>query len=236
MLKVENVFVGYHKDINILQGVSLEVRKAQLSSVIGPNGVGKSTLLKAVCGFIRPNKGKVFYEGEDITGMNPHAAPVKGLTYIPQRRSVFPYLTVEENLEMGAWTFKRDRARIKRKLDENYTRFPNLADRRKANAGLLSGGEQRMVELGRSLMADPRLLLVDEPTAGLAPLFARAIRNELVELKAEGKAILLVEQNIRDAIAIADYVYVLDLGKNKVEGTQDRFATDLKDLVKAWLF
>jgi branched-chain amino acid transport system ATP-binding protein len=236
MLKVEKVFVGYHRDINILQGVSLKVRKAQLSSVLGPNGVGKSTLLKAICGFIRPNKGKVFYEDEDITGMNPYSAPAKGLTYIPQRRNVFPYLTVEENMEMGAWTFKRDKARIRRKLEENYARFPNLTGKRKRKAGLLSGGEQRMVELGRSLMTDPRLLLVDEPTAGLAPIFAKDIRNKLVELKSEGKAILLVEQNIRDAIAIADYVYVLDLGKNRAEGTQDEFATDLKDLVKAWLF
>jgi len=236
MLKVENVFVGYHKDINILQGVSIEVGKAQLISVIGPNGVGKSTLLKAVSGFIRPNRGKVFYEGEDITGMNPYMAPARGLTYIPQRRSVFPYLTIEENLMMGAWTFRRDKVRIRRKLEENYARFPNLSEKRKAMAGFLSGGEQRMVELGRSLMADPRLLLVDEPTAGLAPIFARAIRNKLVELKGEGKSILLVEQNIRDAIAIADYVFVLDLGKNKAEGTQEQFATDLKDLVKAWLF
>jgi branched-chain amino acid transport system ATP-binding protein len=158
------------------------------------------------------------------------------LTYIPQRRSVFPYLTIEENLMMGAWTFRRDKVRIRKKLEENYARFPNLSEKRKALAGFLSGGEQRMVELGRSLMADPQLLLVDEPTAGLAPIFARSIRNKLVELKQEGKSILLVEQNIRDAIAIADYVFVLDLGKNKAEGTQEQFATDLKDLVKAWLF
>jgi branched-chain amino acid transport system ATP-binding protein len=236
MLKVENVFVGYHRDINILQGVSVAVGKAQLVSVIGPNGVGKSTLLKAVSGFIRPNRGRVFYEGKDITGMSPHTAPAKGLTYIPQRRSVFPYLTIEENLMMGAWTFRRDKVRIRKKLDENYARFPNLSEKRKALAGFLSGGEQRMVELGRSLMADPRLLLVDEPTAGLAPIFARSIRNKLVELKEEGKSILLVEQNIRDAIAIADYVFVLDLGKNKAQGSREVFATDLKDLVKAWLF
>ncbi len=236
MLKVQNLFVGYHKDIHILQGVSIEVRKAQLTSVIGPNGVGKSTLLKAICGFIRPDRGAVFYEDTDITGMDPYTAPEKGLTYIPQRRSVFPYLTIEENLEMGAWSFRRDKARIRRRIEENYDRFPNLAEKRKQMAGFLSGGEQRMVELGRSLMAEPRLLLVDEPTAGLAPIFARGIRNKLVELKKEGKAILLVEQNIRDAIAIADYVFVLDMGKNKAEGTRDRFATDLKDLVKAWLF
>ncbi len=236
MLKVEEVFVGYYKDINVLQGVSIEAERAQITSIIGPNGVGKSTLLKAIYGFLKPNKGRILLDGEEITGMPPHIAPKKGLAYIPQRRNVFPYLSVEENLEMGAWTFKRDKARIRKKLEENYERFPNLAQKRRVKAGFLSGGEQRMVELGRALMADPQLLLVDEPTAGLAPKFASQIRDKLVELRGEGKAIVLVEQNIREAIRIADYVYVLDLGRNKVEGTRERFAADLKDLMKEWLF
>ncbi len=236
MLAVEEVFVGYYRDINILQGVSVKAEEAQITSIIGPNGVGKSTLLKAIYGFLKPNKGRVLYDGKNITGMDPYTAPEKGLAYIPQRRNVFPYLSVEENMEMGGWIFKRDKPRIRRKLEENYERFPNLAAKRRTKADHLSGGEQRMVELGRALMADPRLLLVDEPTAGLAPLFAKEIRKKLEELKGEGKAIVLVEQNIREAIGIADYVYVLDLGRNKVEGSQDEFATDLKDLVKDWLF
>jgi branched-chain amino acid transport system ATP-binding protein len=236
MLRVEEVFVGYYKDINILQGVSIKAEGAQVTSIIGPNGVGKSTLLKAIYGFLKPNKGRILCNGDDITGMNPYTAPGKGLAYIPQRRNVFPYLSVEENMEMGGWTFKRDKTRIRQKLEENYERFPNLAEKRRVKAGFLSGGEQRMVELGRALMVDPNLLLVDEPTAGLAPKFARLIRDKLAELKEEGKAIALVEQNIREAIGLADYVYVLDLGKNKVEGSRDEFATDLKDLVKEWLF
>ncbi len=236
MLTVEEVFVGYYKDINILQGVSIKAEEARITSIIGPNGVGKSTLLKAIYGFLKPNKGRILYNGENVTGMDPYTASEKGLAYIPQRRNVFPYLSVEENMEMGGWTFKRDKARIKRKLEENYERFPNLAAKRRTKADHLSGGEQRMVELGRALMADPHLLLVDEPTAGLAPKFAKEIRNKLGELKEGGKAIVLVEQNIREAIGIADYVYVLDLGRNKVEGSQDEFATDLKDLVKDWLF
>lgn len=236
MLAVEEVFVGYYKDINILQGVSIKAEGAQITSIIGPNGVGKSTLFRAIYGFLRPNKGRILYEDENITGMDPYTASKKGLAYIPQRRNVFPYLTVEENMEMGAWTFRRDKARIKQKLEENYERFPDLETMRRRKAAFLSGGEQRMVELGRALMADPQLLLVDEPTAGLAPLFAKEIRNKLVELKEENKAIILVEQNIREAIGIADYVYVLDLGRNKVEGSQEEFATDLKDLVKDWLF
>jgi branched-chain amino acid transport system ATP-binding protein len=236
MLKVEEVFVGYYRDINVLQGVSIKAEGAQITSIIGPNGVGKSTLLKAIYGFLKPNKGRILYNGDDITGMDPYTASGKGLAYIPQRRNVFPYLSVEENMEMGGWTFKRDRARIRKKLEENYERFPNLAEKRRVKAGFLSGGEQRMVELGRALMVDPKLLLVDEPTAGLAPKFARLIRDKLAELRGEGKAIVLVEQNIREAIRMADYVYVLDLGRNKAEGSQEEFATDLKDLVKDWLF
>ena len=236
MLKIEKLYVGYYADINILQGVSIKVDEAKITSVIGPNGVGKSTLLKAVYGFLKPNKGKILYKDEDITGMEPYTASKRGLTYIPQRRNVFPYLSVEENMEMGGWTFRRNKDRIKRKLQENYNRFPNLAAKRKAKAETLSGGEQRMVELGRALMVDPQLLLVDEPTAGLAPKFAKQIRKKLEELKGEGKTIILVEQNIREAIGISDYVYVLDLGRNKAEGSREQFATDLKDLVKDWLF
>jgi branched-chain amino acid transport system ATP-binding protein len=236
LLAVEQVYVGYFKDINILQGVSIKASGAQITSIIGPNGVGKSTLFKAVYGFLKPNKGRILYENQDLTGINPYSASRRGLAYIPQRRNVFPYLSVEENMEMGAWTFRSDKDRIKHKLEENYERFPGLVAMRRRKAAFLSGGEQRMVELGRALMADPKLLLVDEPTAGLAPIFARQIRNKLVDLKEEGKAIILVEQNIREAIEIADYVYVLDLGRNKVEGSQDEFATDLKHLVKDWLF
>jgi len=236
MLKVEEVFIGYYKEINILQGVSVKAEGAQITSIIGPNGVGKSTLLKAIYGFLKPNRGRILYKGDDITEMNPYAAPGKGLAYIPQRRNVFPYLSVEENMEMGGWTFKRDKARIKEKLEENYERFPNLAEKRRVKAGFLSGGEQRMVELSRALMIDPDLLLVDEPTAGLAPKFAGQIRDKLVELREEGKAIILVEQNIREAIGIADYVYVLDLGRNKLEGPPEEFTKDLKDMVKEWLF
>lgn len=236
MLTVEAVYVGYFKDINILQGVSMKAKGAQITSIIGPNGVGKSTLLKAIYGFLKPHKGSILFDGGNITGMDPYRASEKGLAYIPQRRNVFPYLSVEENMEMGGWTFKRDKARIRLKLKESYDRFPNLAEKRRRKADFLSGGEQRMVELGRALMADPRLLLVDEPTAGLAPKFAKDIREKLVELKEEGKAIILVEQNIREAIEIADYVYVLDLGRNKVEGSKSEFATDLKNLVKDWLF
>ncbi len=236
MLSVEEVYAGYYRDINVLQGVSLRAEAQQITTIIGPNGVGKSTLLKTIYGFLKPNRGRIAFHEEDITGIAPYQALVKGLAYIPQRRNVFRYMTVEENLVMGAWTFRRDKARIQRKLAENYERFPNLARKRKVKAGFLSGGEQRMVELGRALMSDPKLLLVDEPTAGLAPKFAKMIRDHLVDLKNEGKAVVLVEQNIREAIRIADYVYVLDLGRNKEEGPREKFLVDLKELMRDWLF
>ena len=126
MLAIKALFVGYYKDINILQGVNLNAEATQITSIIGPNGVGKSTLLKAVYGFLKPNSGKIFYEGRDITGMDPYRAAQKGLAYIPQRRNVFPYLSVTENMEMGGWTYKRDKQRMREKLEENFNRFPNL--------------------------------------------------------------------------------------------------------------
>jgi branched-chain amino acid transport system ATP-binding protein len=152
----------------------------------------------------------------------------QGVSYIPQQPGIFRWMSVEENLEMGAWTFKQDKARIKRKLEENYERFPLLKDRRKSPAGELSGGMQRMVEVGRTLMTDPKVILVDEPTAGLAKLLAEEIYQMLADLRdRDGMTIILVDQAIRQALKIADYVYVLELGRNKFEGPVEEF-TDLK--------
>ena len=154
-----------------------------------------------------------------------------GISYIPQQPGVFRFMSVEENLELGAWTFKNDKRRIKRKLDENYERFPALKPRRKSNAGELSGGMQRMVEIGRTLMTDPKLILVDEPTAGLAKLLSEEVYQMLVDLRdRDGLTILLVDQEIREALKIADYVYVLELGRNKFQGP----ASDFTDLEKAF--
>jgi branched-chain amino acid transport system ATP-binding protein len=234
MLQVENVFAGYYRDINILQGVSLTARESKLTAIIGTNGVGKSTLLKTIYGFLAPNVGQIRWHDRNITAADPFKMPTFGLTYIPQRRNVFPEMTVEENLMLGAWTFRRQKARIARKLDENYQRFPILWERRRQKAGNFSGGQQRMVELGRAMMIDPKLMLVDEPTAGLAPLVAREIYDKLVQLKDEGITILLVDQNIKQAIEVSDYVYALALGKNMTEGPRDDF-DNLKEQIKAWL-
>jgi len=232
MLEINDLYVGYYKDLCILQGVSLHARKAQITAVLGPNGVGKSTLLKSIFGFVKPQRGEVRFAGQDIVGTPAHHLVRLGISHIPQRPSVFPQMTVEENMELGAWSFRHDTARIRQKMEANYERFPMLRERRRSLAGNLSGGMQRMVELGRVLMTEPRLILVDEPTAGLAIMLAREVYNLLARLREEGMTILLVDQNIRQAIKIADYVYVLELGRNRHEGPRAEFA-DLKKTL--WL-
>lgn len=232
MLEVKDLYVGYYKDLNILQGVNVSAAKGQISVVLGANGVGKSTLLKAIFGFIKPAKGQISIDGVDVTRLRSHQLVDYGVSYIPQRQSVFPHMTVEENWELGAWSYREDRQRLREKLEQNYERFPALKDRRRSPAGELSGGMQRMVELGRVLMIDPKLILVDEPTAGLAVMLSRDVYRLLVTLKDEGITVLLVDQNIRQAIEIADYVYVLELGRNRHEGPREEFS----DLKKAlWL-
>ncbi|HBG74831.1 MAG: ABC transporter ATP-binding protein [Chloroflexi bacterium GWB2_49_20] len=232
MLEIQDLHVGYYRDLNILQGVSLHARKGQITAVLGPNGVGKSTLLKTVFGFIKPQRGVISFAGQDIAGTPSHNLVQLGISYIPQRQSVFPQMTVEENLELGAWSFRSDKARIQERIEANYKRFPVLRDRRRSPAGELSGGTQRMVEIGRILMADPKLILVDEPTAGLAIRLEKEIYDLLVQLKEEGVTLLLVDQNIRQAINIADYVYVLELGRNRLDGPRNQF----EDFKKAlWL-
>jgi branched-chain amino acid transport system ATP-binding protein len=233
MLQVKEVYAGYYQDINILQGVNITAQEAMLTAIIGTNGVGKSTLLKTIYGFLTPNKGTILWHEKDITGADPYRMPKMGLTYIPQRRNVFPEMTVEENLLLGAWTFRSEKASIKKKLEENYSRFPILGERRKQKAGNFSGGQQRMVELGRAMMIDPKLMLVDEPTAGLAPLVSMEIYEKLTGLKGEGITILLVDQNIKQAIEVSDYVYALALGKNMTEGPREEF-DNLKEQIKEW--
>ncbi len=228
MLEIKDLYVGYYKDLNILQGVSATAQKAKITTILGANGVGKSTLLKAIYGFLRPNSGEVLIDGQSLIGIPTHKRIDMGISYIPQQPGVFRWMTVEENLELGAWTFKNDKARIRRKIEENYERFPMLKERRKSKAGELSGGMQRMVEVGRTLMTDPKVILVDEPTAGLAKLLSEEVYQMLIQLRdEEDMTIVLVDQEIRQALKIADYVYVLELGRNRFEGPVEEF-TDLK--------
>ena len=225
ILEIHDLYVGYYSDLHILQGVNLSAERGKITTILGANGVGKSTLLKAVYGFLKPQQGRILLNGKDVTNVPTHKLIERGVSYIPQQPGVFPYMTVEENLLMGAWTFRHDRRRTQQKLDENYARFPVLAERRNGQAGELSGGQKRMVEIGRTLMTDPELMLVDEPTAGLAKLVSLEIYRMLTMLAQEVElTIVLVDQEIRQALAIADYVFVLDLGRNRSEGNASDFA------------
>lgn len=228
MLEVKDLYVGYYKDLNILQGINIRAQTNKITCILGANGVGKSTFLKAIYGFLKPNGGQILLEGQDVVGEPTHKLVTKGLSYIPQQTGIFPFMSVEENLVLGGWTFRKDRKRVKRKVEENYERFPDLVEKRKQKAGELSGGQRRMVEIARTLMTDPKLILVDEPTAGLAKLLSQEVYQMLVDLRdVEGLTIMLVDQEIRKALKISDYVYVLELGRNKFDGPADEF-TDLE--------
>lgn len=231
VLEMTDLHVGYYRDLDIIQGVSLKARKHQITAILGANGVGKSTALKAAFGFLRPSRGDILLEGESILDIPTHRRILKGLAYIPQQPGVFKDMSVEENLELGGWTFRRDRRQVRAKIEANYERFPVLREKRRQITGELSGGQQRMVEIGRTLMSEPRMLLVDEPTAGLSKMLAAEVYEMLSNLaERDNLTILLVDQEIRQALKIADYVYVLELGRNKFDGPVSEF----DDLEKAF--
>ncbi|MEK9762402.1 MAG: ABC transporter ATP-binding protein [Deltaproteobacteria bacterium] len=228
VLELRGLDVGYYKDLNILQDLNVKARKKQITTILGANGVGKSTALKAAFGFLKPNRGDVVLENESILDIPTHQRILKGLAYIPQQPGVFKDMTVEENLQLGGWTFRKDKQQVREKIEANYERFPVLREKRKQITGELSGGQQRMVEISRTLMAEPKVLLVDEPTAGLSKMLAEEVYEMLKMLvTVDELTILLVDQEIRQALKIADYVYVLELGRNKFEGPAQQF-TDLE--------
>jgi len=228
VLELRGLDVGYYKDLNILQDLNVKARKKQITTILGANGVGKSTALKAAFGFLKPNRGDVVLENESLLDIPTHQRILKGLAYIPQQPGVFKDMTVEENLQLGGWTFRKDKQQVRDKIEANYERFPVLREKRKQITGELSGGQQRMVEISRTLMAEPKVLLVDEPTAGLSKMLAEEVYEMLKMLVTiDELTILLVDQEIRQALKIADYVYVLELGRNKFEGPAQQF-TDLE--------
>ena len=228
VLELRGLDVGYYKDLNILQNLNVKARKKQITTILGANGVGKSTALKAAFGFLKPNRGDVVLENESLLDIPTHQRILKGLAYIPQQPGVFKDMTVEENLQLGGWTFRKDKQQVRDKIEANYERFPVLREKRKQITGELSGGQQRMVEISRTLMAEPKVLLVDEPTAGLSKMLAEEVYEMLKMLvTVDELTILLVDQEIRQALKIADYVYVLELGRNKFEGPAQQF-TDLE--------
>ncbi|MBI4627324.1 MAG: ABC transporter ATP-binding protein [Candidatus Rokubacteria bacterium] len=211
--------------MDILHGVSLSVHPGEIVSIIGPNGAGKSTAFKAMIGVLKPRNGRVVFNGEEITGLRPDLVLRRGLAYVPQGRIVFPLMTVLENLEMGAYTVT-DAREVAAALERVYALFPILAERRKQKAGTMAGGEQQMVAIGRALMTKPRLILLDEPSLGLSPKFVTLIFDKLVEMKRAGFTLMLVEQNAARALAIADRGYVLELGRNRLEGAGTALLAD----------
>ena len=231
VLELRDLYVSYYRDLNILQALNIKARRHRITTILGANGVGKSTALKAAFGFLKPNGGDVLLEGESILNVPTHQRILKGLAYIPQNPGIFKDMSVEENLELGGWTFRHDRRQVRQKIETNYERFPALRDKRRQITGELSGGQQRMVEIGRTLMSEPKMLLVDEPTAGLSKMLAADVYEMLKALATrERLTILLVDQEIRQAMKIADDVYVLELGRNKFEGPADEF----QDLERAF--
>jgi ABC-type branched-subunit amino acid transport system ATPase component len=213
ILRVDRVTVGY-SEVDILHGVQLEVDSGKIVSIIGPNGAGKSTLLKTIFGLLRPRRGKIIFRAEEITGRKPDKIAKLGISYVPQVNNVFPSLTVEENLEMGAFIRKDD---YSRRREEIYDLFPVLGERKNQKAGQLSGGQRQMVAMGRAMMLDPQVLLLDEPSAGLAPVLVGSIFEKIKEINATGVALVIVEQNAREALKMAHHGYVLSTGKNVLD-------------------
>jgi len=215
LLEVREVTSGYG-DMEVLHGVSIAVEEGQIVSIIGPNGAGKSTLMKTIFGLLRPWRGEIRFKGENITGLPPDQIVRKGMCYVPQLDNVFPSLTVQENLEMGAFILDGD---ITPRLERVWELFPLLRERRRQRVGKMSGGERQMVAMGRALMLDPKLLLLDEPSAGLAPKLVEEIFERIVEINRAGVAIVMVEQNAKKSLELADRGYVLADGQNRFEGT-----------------
>lgn len=216
LLEVDNVCAGYVQDLNILQGINFSVAPGELVAVIGPNGAGKSTLAKTIFGLLTPNQGKIVFKGENITGLKSDRIVRKGMCYVPQIANIFPSLSVEENLEMGAFIRSGSLQSLK---DFIYTMFPRLAERRRQRAGTLSGGERQMLAMGRALMLDPDLLLLDEPSAALSPILVSSVFEQIKAINKAGKAVVLVEQNAKKALMMADRGYVLENGRDRFEGT-----------------
>ncbi len=214
LIEVENIYAGYD-GTEVLHGISIHVDDQEVVTIIGPNGAGKSTLLKAIMGYVIPDAGRIRFDGEDMTPLRPDQRVDQGLAYVPQLENVFPSLTVEENLKMGGYLVGRER--LKEKMEELYTRFPRLAERRSQRVRTMSGGERQMLALARALMTDPRLLLLDEPSAALSPRLAGEVFDKVVEIHEQGKAVIIVEQEAQRSLEVSDRGYVLVDGRNAFE-------------------
>ncbi len=231
-LQLENIESGYG-EVQVLWGISLEVSRGKMTTIIGTNGAGKTTTLRAIMGSIRAWKGRVLLQGEDVTRLSPHSKANRGLVLVPEGRQLFPDMSVEENLEMGGYSH-RARKRQKENLARVYELFPRLKERRKQKSSTLSGGEQQMLAMGRGLMQEPVVLMIDELSLGLAPVLAQQLFLTLKTLRGQGLTIVLVEQNVHLALAMSDYTYVLAEGRISIRGQSDEVAK-MDEVRKAYL-
>ena len=232
MLEVKDLEVSYGM-IQAIKGISFEVNQGEVIALIGANGAGKTTILHTVTGLLAPKAGKILFEGRDITKIPAHKIVSMGMAHVPEGRRVFAQLSVYENLKMGAYT-RKDKQEIEETLEHVYQRFPRLKERRNQMAGTLSGGEQQMLAMGRALMSKPKINLMDEPSMGLSPIFVNEIFDIIREVSASGTTVLLVEQNAKKALAIADRAYVLETGKIALSGDADKLMND-DSIKKAYL-
>jgi branched-chain amino acid transport system ATP-binding protein len=236
-IEMEDVHAAYQGDIAVLNGVNLRARKNAVTGVIGPNGAGKSTALKTMYGFLKPTRGAIRLHGETINGLSPHEMVARGVSFVPQNRSLFNELSVEDNLRLGCWTFRNDKGRVEAALQRVYDQFPILAEKRRDMAGDMSGGQQRFLELGRSLVQDPEIVMLDEPTAMIAPKISRELYEFISGLPEQGITVILVDQNVRQCAAVSDHIVVLDLGATRAEGDRESFGDDdaLRGMIQEWL-
>jgi branched-chain amino acid transport system ATP-binding protein len=232
LLELENVHT-YYGHIHALKGISLSVDQAEIVSLIGGNGAGKSTTLNTISGLLKPREGSVRLSGEDLAGTKAHEIVAKGVVQVPEGRRIFARLTVNENLEMGAYT-QKDKKRFSENVERVFTLFPRLKERRTQVGGTLSGGEQQMLAMGRAMMADPKVLLLDEPSMGLAPVLVDSIFETIVDLNRTGTTILLVEQNARMALQVANRGYVIETGTISLSGSAEQLRAD-ESVQKAYL-
>ena len=232
MLQIKNLNIKYGA-IHAVKGIDMEVNEGEIVTLIGANGAGKTSILKALSGLIRPSEGEIIYNGVVLNKKSPQEIMKDGISHVPEGRHIFPDMTVLENLELGAYR-RKDKAGIKQDLQAIYERFPILKERSKQAAGTLSGGEQQMLAMGRALMARPKILLLDEPSMGLAPILVKEIFSIIEDINAKGTTILLVEQNARMALSIATRAYVMETGKIVMSGTGQELAAS-EEIQKAYL-
>jgi branched-chain amino acid transport system ATP-binding protein len=232
VLEVKNLNVAYGR-VRAVKGISFSVEQGQVVTLVGTNGAGKTTTLRTISGLLRPESGEIWFEGERIDAVPAHEVTTRGLAHSPEGRRIFPRLTVEDNLRLGAFA-RRDKAGVAKDLERVFTLFDILRARRAQPAGTFSGGEQQMLANGRAMMSRPKLLMLDEPSMGLSPLMMQRIMSTIKELQSEGVTILLVEQNAQAALSLADYGYVLEVGKIVLEDTGPRLLTD-ENVRKAYL-